>query len=797
METTPIQVVPGTVAEVEIDKEDVVMPGDQTEVVQEPPEEPAQDIAPPEETATPMESQAIPSEDQTVPFEDQTEEPSALPEQSVPEATQYDEPTTPVEIPGPPSDEPISQLDEPPTDEPIAEPLYDEPTTPVETEPVPADDPTAEPLVVPAAPADEPTTPVEAEALPADEPTAEPLVPAAPFDEPTTPIETEAVPADEPATEPLVSPDEPTTPVETEAVPAEPAPLIDERLTPEQSTVPFDEPTVPDEIQAVPSEDEPAPITTDLLSEDQVPSYSEEPQEQSTEPVQSEEKEEGAAEVAVSRDDEEWVMVEESTATTELEEQREDYEQLASEQIQRQPSGGEDEGEGEDEGVGEGEDEGVGEGEDEGVGEGEDEGMGEGEREGEGEGVPQDTDENTLEAEEEQREITAEYDPVPETPAEQPYLPSPTDAEVDELGPPQDGQDMEEGQYQPQLGSSFIPISVQEPDDKSETSSTAAVAITPPLSLMVERGSPVAELTEASSESQDAEEEDPEMREREAQELGEEGGPPFDGQGTTNDIIEMPPSPPQEEDREGDEGDAEDVPPVEEGMEQTEDGEDEQQERDELDEDVGEVEQEERKEEAPSQVTDDDSTLATPVQLQPDQGVVDDLLDFDPQGAPAEPPKSDPFGMDPLELVTTPPHNQNDIFGQDPFGVAPMGPPPGEQNYNPFAPGGPALDPFSIPDQDISVPSGSFELDMGMMNPPAGEGGLRPPGAGDEGDDLRDSGVQSPDILHPELDGGGNSREPEFGEGIVGGAGVQAEFGFDSSTDPVPTERDLMESPID
>ena len=223
-----------------------------------------------------------------------------------------------------------------------------------------------------------------------------------------------------------------------------------------------------------------------------------------------------------------------------------------------------------------------------------------------------------------------------------------------------------------------------------------------------------------------------------------------------------------------------------------------------------------------------EDTLATPVQLQPDppaQGIVDDLLDFEPQASTAPPAQPDPFGMDPLELVTTPPHHQqqSEIFGQDPFGAAAVDPNPVEQNYNPFAPG-PSVDPFSVGGQDFGGPVGDLNQPVqGLLDPLGDEGGwaaggLRPEQP--EGDDLRDSGVQSPDILQPESEGGGSSRGPEFGgeggsfggpdfgqgptggeEGRFGleGVGERTEgdaLGLGSSADPAPTDEDLG-SPID
>ena len=249
------------------------------------------------------------------------------------------------------------------------------------------------------------------------------------------------------------------------------------------------------------------------------------------------------------------------------------------------------------------------------------------------------------------------------------------------------------------LGSSFIPISIQDTDERggSETSSTAAITITPPLSMVVERGSPVPELTEPSVTSQDdpeeEEEEDPELRDHEGEETfggdeqeqisERERDEEVEEEATGDDIQEQPPvereDQEEEEEEEQVEDDAQEQPSLDgeatddvqdamadegdtarvvEGMEDDATGEEEDQEG----EDREDIERDEGdggvSEEVERDLLEDDGSLSTPVQLQPDppqsttqSTIVDNLLDFTAEGAAASgPPQPDPFGMDPLEL---------------------------------------------------------------------------------------------------------------------------------------------------
>ena len=421
-------------------------------------------------------------------------------------------------------------------------------------------------------------------------------------------------------------------------------------------------------------------------------------------------------------------------------------------------------------------------------------------------------------------------DQVAPSPTEQEEAPEEvSQEEAQEQLPEDDRQDYEDGkpdyyddEEMERLGSSFIPISIQEPDGGSETSSTAAPPTTPPLSMVVERGSPVPVLTESSVTSQDDEQEDfgdrvtSEEGEEEEMEMvddvqeelpgeasdgvtGEEGsgeqGAEFGGdvmeeEEVVDDVQEELQTTGDEEMTRTADGTEDDGAAGEEG----EDG------------DEGEREEgEEGDEEPPPE--DDDGSMQTPIQLQSDhqQG---SLLDFDPLmggasdplvcgssdplvgGASAgPPPQSDPFGMDPLELVTTPTHKAaNDIFGHDPFGAAASS---SDQSYNPFAPTVAELDPFSMGGQEFGPggdpPAEGGSLLLGEPLLPFG-GGLRPEG---EGEDLRDSGVQSPDLLQPEHEGGANLGEPDFGGRVVAMGGE----GFESSADP--PEDDLLGTPVD
>ena len=379
-----------------------------------------------------------------------------------------------------------------------------------------------------------------------------------------------------------------------------------------------------------------------------------------------------------------------------------------------------------------------------------------------------------------------------------------------------------------QLGSSFIPINVLEADARSETSSTAAPPTTPPLSMVVERGSPVTELTEPSVTSQDDEQEDrvteeegePTMeREEEEEERDEEGereGPP-ERESEAEEVGEETVDDAQEEEIPGEASDG-----VMEPMEEAEPGDMEEEEevvddvQEELhttgdeemtrtaegteddgaageegeDGDEGEGEEREEEEEEVGDEEplpgDDDGSLPTPIQLQSDPPQ-ESLLDFDPMGGASAgpPPQSDPFGMDPLELVTTPPHKAaNDIFGQDPFGAAAAS--ASDQSYNPFAPAA-ELDPFSVGGQEFETtggpPAAAGGLLLGDPLLPL-EGGLRP-----EGDaDLRDSGVQSPE-LQGDQDGVPNWGGPDFG-----GQGIEGGVAFESSADP---PSDDLGTPVD
>ena len=420
-----------------------------------------------------------------------------------------------------------------------------------------------------------------------------------------------------------------------------------------------------------------------------------------------------------------------------------------------------------------------------------------------------------------------------------------------EAGEPESREEEDEEQ----MGSSFIPISVQEVDARSETSSTAAVPSTPPLSMVVERGSPVPELTEPSVTSQDDEQEDLAARDQamegvdmptyeeegeqeeeeeeeavddveeevaqevvdgEREEMGEETGPAFGGdvveeEEVVDDVQEELVATGEEMTRtaEGTEDDGAAGEEAEDAGEEGEGEEGEEGEREDGDEGEGGEGYEGGEgevvgggeEEEPPPEEDDDGSLQTPIQFEPDpparQGVVDNLLDFDPQGGASAgpPPPSDPFGMDPLELVTTPPHKAaNEIFGQDPFGASAAA--PSDQSYNPFAPVS-ELDPFSM-GGDQGFGGGAAGDSLLMDDPvliPEGQGGLRPDP--DEAAELRDSGVQSPDILPPEQEGGvgGISREPDFGaQGVAGEGG----FGFESSADPPPPpDDDLLGTPVD
>ena len=395
----------------------------------------------------------------------------------------------------------------------------------------------------------------------------------------------------------------------------------------------------------------------------------------------------------------------------------------------------------------------------------------------------------------------------------------------DEAGEPEYNQEDEE-----QMGSSFIPISIEEYDQRSETSSTAAFPSTPPLSMVVERGSPVAELTEPSVTSQDDEQEDFVARDQAVEEgdeppYGEEGlqeqeavddlqeevaRDTVDGEGNEETGLAFGGDVMEEEEVVDDvqeelhmtgeemtrtvEGTEDDGAAGEEAEDGGEEGEGEEGEREDGDEGEGGEVYEGVDQEEPLAEEDDDGSLQTPIQFEPDAPAqpVENLLDFDPQGGASAgpPPPPDPFGMDPLELVTTPTHKAaTEIFGQDPFGAAAAT--SSEQSYNPFE-----LDPFSMGGQGFgaggAAAGDSLLMDEQILVPEGGQGVLRP--EPDDTADLRDSGVQSPDILPPEHEGsiGGISREPDFGgqgEGVMG---------FESSADPPPpADDDLLGTPVD
>ena len=854
--TVPIEEPP---TEPEESVQDIVPSEDRTVPIEEPPVEPevpVEDIVPSDEPITPVEIQATPFEDETAPMDEPTE--PAEPVQSFPyevDAIPSEDHTSPVEEPSEPPQE-------------IAP--FDEPTTPVE---MISEDLTA-PISEPPA---EPSVPVGVRDIPSedqpglDEESPEPPQAVASFDEPTTPIQIEVIPSEDqtgPEETPSPSADQ-IHPEEVQAIQLgeEDVPIATDITSQEEQFPPLEPVTIKSE-EFVPSEEE----EKEEEEETSATAVSQDDEEwivvDSTAPAEQEEEDKQPAEQLLQLGDE--------GEGGEEEEEREGGDEVGFE-----GEGLEDEGEGgKEEEEREGGDEVVGGGEER--EELEDEGEGEEVKDKEEDYIPEYQPEDVIEFEEEislEKEVTPEAQPTlgdgeyrseslmeplspyyeRPVPSEKPPSPDftssspiendfdgaaePVPSQVEELPKepeyfqPQDeesglGERDEGDQLQSPLGSSFLPVSVQEAsaDERSETSSTAAVPTTPPLSMVVERGSPVPELTEASVTSlEDDEQEDPDVRDGEAH---EEGPPSLEG--GADDGQEMPSSPIQEELQATDEG----VARVEEGAEigdPTEDGEDEAQDgggEEELGVEGNDGEREGEGEEGGDEAVVDllgDDTLATPIQLQPDpqaQGIVDNLLDFEPQAAPSQPAQPDPFGMDPLELVTTPPHHQqqNDIFGQDPFGAASVDPNPVEQHYNPFAPGG-TMDPFSMGGQDFGGAGGDLNQPAQDLLDPLGDeggwaaGGLQPERP-EEGDDLRDSGVQSPDILQPESEGGGSSRGPEFGEGgsssggpefgddpaegaadrfRFGGMGEETEegaFGLGSSADPAPADEDLG-SPVD
>ena len=821
------------------------------------PEEPVQDIVPSEEPTTPVEIQATPLEDQTAPVDEPAEPAEPVPEDFPPEVQTI------------PFEDRTSPIEEPPPEPPQEVVPFDEPTTPVEMRPedqtTPIEEPPAEPSVQVG------MQDILSEDRPAlDEEPLEPSQPLASFDEPPTPVELVAIPSEDQAPPEEISPP-PADQLTPQAVLFGDDDVLAaaDVTSPEEQFLPQEPVTIKPE-EFVPSEEEekeePSAMAESQDDEEWIVVDSTAPAEQEVEEKQptdqllqlGDEGEFGGEGVGDEKEEEQQVEEEIEGGKGER------VEGEGEEQVADEPERKEEELEQEREGDGEVKDE------------------------GDGLIIPEYQPQDIIEFEE---VISLEKEVIPEpqatlgdgedrseslveplspyyerpVPSEKPRSPpafmssspvendfdgeaEPPPSQTEELSKePEDIQPQDEGldlgerdegdQIQSPLGSSFLPVSVQEAsaDEKSETSSTAAVPTTPPLSMVVERGSPVPELTEASVTSQeDDEQEDPDVRDVEAPDEGQatqEGG--------ADDVLEMPSSPMQEELQTTEEGVAREAEEVEIG-DATEDGEDEAQdgggegELGEEREGDGEGEGEEgggeeggEREEPAADLLGDD-TLATPIQLEPDppaQGIVDDLLDFEPQASTAPPPQPDPFGMDPLELVTTPPHHQqqSDIFGQDPFGAAAVDPPPVEQHYNPFAPG-PSMDPFSMGGQDFGGPVGGLNQPaQGLLDPLGDEGGwaggLRP--EQQEGDDLRDSGVQSPDILQPEGEGGGSSREPEFGEGGgsfggpdfgegpsglaqdrfgLGGMGERTEegdaFGQGSSADPAPADEDLG-SPID
>lgn len=721
------------------------------------------------------------------------------------------------------------------TDEPSIEPEVDE-TRAIQSVDQTTDLEEQEPGVI--SDTEEPVTPVAIDVPSEDrmaqieeqftEPQPEDVEPP---EEPVTPLEIQAFPSEYEMSHIEIEP-------ETEVAPSEDVPHEDEiQDTPsENQLVPIDEPLIEPEAEAIPSEDKTIP--DNIPSEDEAVPY----EIQAVPSV-------GDENVGISKDDEEWVMLDTSTAPATTEQQQQDEEiddqqvddSRAEEEVGREDAIQDDVIPTEDrveEGI-----------------------ASNGDEPEEPPDSLDDMNEPTLGSEEEDtgpsgvgEPLSPYYErPVPsEKPVDDQSVPSDQeDAPIDDqaaqfdndvTSPPEseeiDNAAIPEPQatsyevYEPELdglGSSFIPISVQDTDERdSETSSTAANAITPPLSMVVERGSPVPELTEPSVTSQDdpeEEEEDPELRDHEGEEtfggdeqeqFSERAGEGEGEEETGDDIQEQPPLEREEYEEEEVGDDVQEQPSLEEettddvqdaivdegdtarvveGMEDDAPAEEEDQEgedREEVERDEGDGGEEEGDGEElgdgeiERDLLEDDGSLSTPVQLQPDtqptmQGsILDNLLDFTAEGAAAAagPPPPDPFGMDPLELVTTPPHKRsNDIFGQDPFGIGSSG----DQSYNPFAPGA-SVDPFSL---------GGPEFDAPLMDEPIlAPGGLRPEGAGEEGD----SGVQSPDILQPDPEEVG-AEGSGFGDdqGIVAGES----FGFESSTDPGPPEGDLLGSPVD
>jgi hypothetical protein len=723
------------------------------------------------------------------------------------------------EVPRPEDEEPLAEPEKPelvPLDDvPLVPQLYEPPPEPEQPEFVPSDDAPQE--IEP---------PVEPE-KPESENIAQPDEPPAELEEPITPIQ------DIPSEDGMAHiPDEP--PLETDREPAQEVDLLMGSYE-DQPPRPSDEPSV----AALEVE---AQFQEEAVVEDEGKPQSPEGDVEEQEPPRDLLGEEGEMEAeAVSRDDEEWVVVDETVPLTEELVQGEEEEQEELPDFSPEPPEEEEERE---------------------------EGTPTPEPEEQGQQLPtlgggqeplspyyevpvpsampgvddligdQDFPSDDTPAQPDSDPIDDRDIPSDDTPAQL----DDKDENVlqhhgyrwdDEASGPEYNQEDEE-----QMGSSFIPISVQEVDQRSETSSTAAFPSTPPLSMVVERGSPVPELTEPSVTSQDDEQEEDFVARD--QDVEEGDGPPYgeEGQQEQEAVDDL-----QEEvaretvDSEGNEETGlafgEDVMEEEEvvddvqeelhttGEEMTrtaegteddgaagdeaedggEEGEGEEGEREDGDEGEGGELYEGVDQEEPLPEEDDDGSLQTPIQFEPDPPAqpVENLLDFDPQGGASAgpPPPSDPFGMDPLELVTTPPHKAaTEIFGQDPFGAAAAT--SSEQSYNPFASMG-ELDPFSMGGQGFgaggAAAGDSLLMDEPILVPEGGQGGLRP--EPDDTADLRDSGVQSPDILPPEHEGsiGGISREPDFG-----GQGVYIEggMGFESSADPPPpADDDLLGTPVD